>query len=167
MHPHDHIQDIVVVAFLNPLQKLNGDPLLFALHKGSHDFASAVFIEALGLEAVDILFIVFVGPLTSRFLGDGRVPSVAPVNTEGFNDECWQLGGPASLRLAPNKADALGFSAVAGLGIGTVSINIVVERQFLASLDLALYKDTHAKLVTDYPFVDVTVGITRVVAKAP
>lgn len=95
------------------------------------------------------------------------------------------------LRLATDVADAVRFAAVAFLrdvsvhqGLHSrsarspndrladertdapIAINVVVERQLLVHLDIALREDPHAHLTTDSPFGDDAIGVARVVEEA-
>ena len=47
-----------------------------------------------------------------------------------------------------------------------IAVDVVVERELLAGLDVPLGKDTHAYPLADGPFRDVAVGIATVVRKA-
>ena len=75
----------VIIATLNPLQQLNCDPFLFALHKGSHDLGNALFVEATGLYAVDVFLIILIHLLLTGFLGNRGIPAISIVDSKGLN----------------------------------------------------------------------------------
>jgi hypothetical protein len=52
------------------------------------------------------------------------------------------------------------------LGVGAVSVDVVVENQLLAGFDVSLGKNAHAQSLADDPFVNVAVWSARVVTEA-
>ena len=161
----DSIAHLLVICFLDALQKLDGDPFLLALHEGSHDFGDTIAVERLGFDTIDIVLIVFGGLLLSRFLGDCCVPAITIVNAKSLNGGGGQLRGTFSLGFATDESSAISFTTIARLRIGTITIDIVIEDEFFAGLNVSLSKYAHAELVTHHPLVDLTIGIARVVAE--
>lgn len=166
MHSDDTIAHFLVVASLYAAEYLDCYPFFFALHQGGHDLGDTIHIQRFWLDIVDVLFIVFAGFLLPRPLGDRRIPTVSIVNAQGLNRNKRELGGPLSLSLTTNVSRAIGLPTVAWLWISTISVDVVVENQLLACLDVALGKDAHPQFVAHHPFVNIAVGVARVIAKA-
>lgn len=74
-------------------------------------------------------------------------------------------GSEVSLRLATDEPYAVGLSAVAYLRVVTISVDVVVEGQFLVLLDQAVRKDAHSNPVANGPLCDIAVRITTVVSE--
>ena len=75
--------------------------------------------------------------------------------------------GIVRLSLASNKSRTVGLATVTRLRVCAIAINVIVEDQLLACLDLALSKDAHAQLVSNHPLVHKTVGVAGMVAEPP
>ena len=165
MHLDHSIPHLFIVTSLNALQQLDGDPLLFALHQGSHDFGDAVGVKTLRLNALNVFLIFFTCLLFAWPLRNGCLPTIAIFDAKSFDGSCRKFRSSFGLRLATNEASAIGFAAVARLRVGAVSVDIVVEYELLASFDFPLGKNSHSKLISHHPFVDIAVRTTGVIAE--
>ena len=165
MHLNNTIANAFVIATLDAAEQLDGDPFLFTLHECGHDLGDAVLIQGFGLDIVNVFFILFSDFLLARLLRDGGVPIIAIIDSKGLDGGIRQLGTSISLCLATNEAGAVGFAAVAWLRVCSVAVNVVIENQLFALLDVSLGKYSHAKFVTHYPFVHVTIRIARMVTE--
>ena len=165
MHLDHSIPHLFIVTSLNALQQLDSDPLLFALHESSHDFGDAVGVKTLRLNALDVFLVFFTCLLFTWPLRNGRLPTIAIFDAKSFDGSCRKFCSPFGLCLATNEASAIGFAAVAGLRVGAVSVDIVVEYELLASFDFPLGKNSHPELVSHHPFVDIAVRTTGVIAE--
>src|ERR1700733_9720362 len=166
MHLDYSIPHLFIVASLNTLQQLDSDPLLFALHESSHDFGDAVGVKTLCLNALDIFLIFFTCLLFARPLRNGCLPTIAIFDAKSFDGSCRKFGSSFGLCLATDEASAVGFATVAWLRDGAISVDIVVEYELLTSFDFPLGKNSHSKLVSHHPLVDIAVWATRVIAEA-
>jgi len=166
VHPDDAVSDAVAVALLYAIQKPHGNPLVGALAQSGNDFGDAILVKLSRLQVIDIVLILLAGLLSSRLPGGGRVPTIAIGDAEGLHGCMRQVGRVVGLLLSANEARAVGLAAVAGLGVGTIAIDVVVEDELFPRLDVALDEDTHAQLVADDPLVDKAIGVAGVVAEA-
>ena len=160
------VADSFVVCTLYSSEQLDGNPLLLALHERRHDFVDAFFVETSRLDVVDVFFVILSRLLLARLLRNGSIPRIGIVNAKCFNDSIGQFRRAFGLCLATDEAGAVRFTTVARLRFCAISIDVVVEDEFFAGLDIAFGKNTHAKLISDHPLVDVAVRITRVVAES-
>lgn len=71
-----------------------------------------------------------------------------------------------SLGLSAECPNAIWFPAETCLSIVPVTINIVVEREFLASCNVSLSEDAHPHVLADVPFCDVAIWGAAVVHKS-
>lgn len=165
VHPHYPISNTLILATLNPTKELDSNPFLLALHKGSHDFRYTIFVQGLGLDTVDIFLISLAQLLLARLLGHRSVPALCIVDAQSLDCGIGQLGRSLGLGPSSDEAHAVRFSAVAGLGIGAVSINIVIECELFTGFDGPFGEDSHPELLAHNPLVDIAVGIARVVAE--
>ena len=160
MHLDNTIPDLFVFAPLYPAKYFDCDPLLLTLHKSCHDFGDSILIKRLGLDIVDVFFIILASLLLARSLGYCSVPPITVVDAESLDGTGRELSSTLSLRLATNVARTIGLAAVAGLWICSIAVDVVVEDKFFACLDFALGKNSHAQFVANHPLVDIAVGIT-------
>jgi hypothetical protein len=165
VHLNDTVPDSFVFATLNTSQKLDGNPLLLALHEGCHDLGHAILVQGLGLHAVHILLVVFLGLLLLGAARHHSIPAFRVINTESLDRRVRELGGTLGLGAPTDESSAVGLPAVAGLGVRAVSIHVVVENEFLARLNRPLGEDAHAQLLAYHPFIDIAIGVARVVAE--
>jgi hypothetical protein len=166
VHLNHSVANFVIVAALYATEQFDGNPLLLALHEGGHDLSDAILVKTLWLDIVDILFVVLTCFLFAGLLGDGRIPTIAIVNTESLDGSMRQLGGTLRLRLTSDETGAIWFATIARLGVGAIAVHIIVENELLAGFDVSLGKNAHAQLLTYHPFVHVAIGIARMVAKS-
>jgi hypothetical protein len=80
MHSDNTIAYSIIVAALYSAEEFDGDPLLFTLHKGSHDLRDTFLIETLRLKVVNVFLVVFSCLLLPRPLCHGCVPTITIVN---------------------------------------------------------------------------------------
>jgi hypothetical protein len=167
VHLHHSVTDPIVVAALDTTEKLDCHPLFSALHERGHDLPDAIFVKASGLNITDILLVVFASLLLARLLRDGSIPSIPIINTQSFNCRIRQRRcvRTISLYLTSDPPGTVMFTAVTGCRVATISVRIIVEHQLLPSFDVSRSKNAHAQLLTHNPFVDVAIGIARVIAK--
>lgn len=167
MHLDHPISYLLVLAFLNTFQKLDGDPFFLALHEGSHDLGHTICVERLGFNTVDIFLIILASLLLARLLCHSSIPSICLVNAKSLDGGSGQFGGTLGLSLATDEASAICFSAIAWLWVGPIPVNVVVENQFFASFDFLLGKDAHSEFVANHPLVNIAIRVAGVIAEAP
>ena len=167
MHSNHTISDFLIIHSLEATKQFDGDPLLLALHQGGHDLCDTILVKRLGLNIVDILFVILISLLLTRPFGNGKFPVLATIDTKGLNCCVGKLGRTFGLRLPADYASAVRLGAVARLWVRAVAINIVIENKLLTGLDVPFGEDAHAQLILDHPFVHIAVRIARVVAESP
>jgi len=70
------------------------------------------------------------------------------------------------LCLATDESGAIWFTTIARLRISSISVDIIIENELFACLYISFGEDAHTQSSTNDPFVNITVRIARVVAKA-
>jgi hypothetical protein len=166
MKLHDAVAYAIILSALYASQKLDRDPFFFALHKGRHDLVDALFIQTPWFDVIDILFVVFPCLFLARASRHSSIPGFGIFNAKRFDDGVGELRTSLCLGLAANVARAVGFGTVARLWISAVTVDVVVENQLFSGLNSTLGENAHSQPISDHPFVHITVGIARVVAKA-
>lgn len=172
--------DIWVVGGGDASEEFVHDPFFFAGDQGGHNLSDGFFGEffrawnggAGGGGARVIAFIVgIIFASLARTAGlFGADEELVVVKAEGFEDVVAQTGAAAAvvgLGLASDVANTIWFAAVTRLWISAVSINVVIKNELFAGFDIPFCKNSHPQLVANYPFVDITIWITTVVAKSP
>lgn len=168
MQSDDSMADHFVVCRLDSLQQFHSNPFLLALHQSCHDFGDTISIQGSNLNTFNVILIVILSCLLLfGLLGDDCVPIIDVIfKAKCFNGRSTEFGTFLSLGLAPNEASAIGLATVTGLRICSIPVDIVVEHQLFTSFDRSFSKYAHAQLLSNNPFVDIAVGVARVIAES-